>query len=260
MGVRTSAEIAFQIGRDNKLTDKLLDEGLSSLLDTLDHATVHEATLSAGETNYVVPFGDVLQGRMVYIRGDGPIRVTPGGGLATSASVTGSGGTYVTGFVGGETLDLDIDNGGTINVVFDAADQSLAQVINRINSFAALAGVTGDGGAPITIASDVGSELRIASGTTGVSSEVEILAGGTALATLGLTATVVNGVEAQAGQTPITLTKPASTAGSDAASGVPVFFFATLQTSALTIDSLDSSNEVRIMVAVAGDVVTTPDC
>lgn len=259
MGVRTNSEITFQIGRDNALTDKLLDEGLSSLLDTLDHATVHEATLAAGESNYLVPFGDVTQGRLVYIRANGAIRVTPGGGLATSAQVDGSGGSYPTGFTGGETLDIDIDNGGTITVTFDAADQLLPAVINRINAATALAGVVDGGGNPATVARDNGSgELRLLSSTTGVSSEVEVIAGGTALGTLGLSATVVNGVNASAGQTPITLTKPANTSGSDAAATVPVFFFATLQTSALTIDNLETAAETRLTVAVAGDVVTTP--
>ena len=178
MGVRTSSEIVFQIGRNNALTDKVFDETLDSILDTLDHATVHEATLEASESNYVVPFGDVAQSRIVYIKADGAVRVTPGGGAATQASIDGSGGSYVTGFGGGETLQVDIDNGGTITVTFDAADQSLTQVINRINAAAALAGVVGPGNIPATIARDNGGgELQLLSPTTGVSSEVEVLAG-----------------------------------------------------------------------------------
>jgi len=259
MGVRTNSEIIFQIGRDNALTDLLLDESLTSILDTLDHATVHEGTLEASEANYVVPFGDVTQARIVYIRADGAIRVTPGGGLATAAQVDGSGGTYVTGFVGGETLNVDVD-GTSLAVIFDAADQSLAQVVNRINSFAALAGIAGAGAVPTTVARDNGSsELRFVSPTTGIASEIDILSG-TALAQLGLSVATTNGVNASAGQTPVTLTKPANTSASDAAAGVPVFFFATLQTSALTIDNLETAAATRITVAIAGDIITTPDC
>lgn len=263
MGVRTNSEIIFQIGRDNALNDLLLDETLSSLLDTLDHATVHEATLAAGESNYVVPFGDVLQARLVYIRANGAIRVTPGGGLATSAIVTAVGGSYPTGFAGGETLTLDFDDLGSFVVTFLASDQSLADVIARINAAAVAVPVVDGAGDPVTVARDSGGQLQLRSSLTGVGSEVEVVSGSAGvLAQLGLTAGVTNGVNATPGQTPITLTKPANTSASDSAAGVPVFAFLTLQTSALTIDSLESAAEVRLTVGLAGDLLTEPpsDC
>jgi hypothetical protein len=49
--------------------------------------------------------------------------------------------TLPTGFVGGEILSVTFDSLTTINVVFDAADQGLLDVVNRINAACALAGL-----------------------------------------------------------------------------------------------------------------------
>ena len=68
----------------------------------------------------------------------------------------------------------------------------------------------------------------------------------------------MNGVNASAGQTPITLMKPANPAASDSAAGVPVWLFASLVTTALTIDNLETDQDTRIVVAVAGDLVASP--
>lgn len=259
MGIRTNLEIILQLGRNNALSDLLINESLTALLDTLDHATVHEATLAAGESNYVVPFGDVAQARLVYVRANGPIRLTPGGGLATSAIVTAVGGGYPTGFSGGEELVLDIDDIGQFTTTFDAADQSLAAVVNRINAAAALVPVVDGAGDPVAVARASGGQLQLRSSTTGTGSEVEVVSGSAGvLATLGLTADVTNGVAASPGQTPVTLTKPAYVTASNPAADVPVFALLTLQTSGLTIDSLDGDDEVRLLVAIAGDVLTEP--
>ena len=103
-----------------------------------------------------------------------------GGGLVTStftgaaATLTGTGGTFPTLFVGGEQLELSIDGGPTLVVVFTDADQTLNQVIARINSTAAA-----------TIASDSGGQLQLASVLEGYSASIEVV-GGNARATLGL--------------------------------------------------------------------------
>lgn len=49
--------------------------------------------------------------------------------------------TIPTGFVGGETLVFGVDLLTVVTVVFDAADQTLAQVVARINAACALAGL-----------------------------------------------------------------------------------------------------------------------
>jgi len=250
MGVRTNVELTVQIGQNNQLSDLLFDRDLTSLLDTLDHATAIVATLVSAETNFVVPFGDVAEARLVYIEADGEIAVTFGGGLATAALLTGVGGTYPTTFAGGETLELDIDNAGSLTVTFTVAAQLLADVINEINAAAALTGL-----API--ASDVGGELRLTSPTTGTTSEVEVVAGGTALATLGLTAAVANGVNATPGTSPVAVSRPADPTGASAAAGVDAFLLATVKTTSITIDNT-AGQDVRVRVALAGDLVADP--
>lgn len=264
MGVRTNVEIAFQIGRENSLTNIVFDSSMQQLLDTLEHTESGTFSLDAGETNYQIPFGDVVQSRLVYIEATGPFRVTPGGGLATSAQRDGAGGSYPTGFAGvGETLDLVVD-GTAFTVTFTAADQSLAQVINRINAAAALAGIAGVGGIPTTVARDTGgSELRIISPLTGTSSTVEVAATSAAavLTALGLVAGTTTGVAASPGQTPLTALVPSSSAAGGP-SDVRAFLFASLVTGALTIDNLDSEAAITVTVALAGDLLTSPptDC
>jgi hypothetical protein len=248
MGVRTNVELTVQLGQNNQLVDFIFERDLTALLDTLDHATAIVATLADAETNFVVPFGDVAEARLVYIEADGEVDVTFGGVLATAAIVTGVGGTYPTGFVGGETLELDIDNGGSFTVTFTVGASLLADVINEINAAAALTGL-----API--ASDSGGQLRLTSPTTGPTSEVEVVAGGTALATLGLTATVVNGLSGTPGTSPVSVRRPADPAGASAAAGVDAFLLATVRTTSITVDNL-AGQEVRLRVALAGDLVT----
>lgn len=93
---------------------------------------------------------------------------------ATAASLVGSGGTYPTGFIGGETLELQIDGGPTTVVTFQAADQTLLQVIARINGVVAS-----------TIAFDSGGELELRSNIRGYAGSIEVV-GGTAVSTFGL--------------------------------------------------------------------------
>lgn len=262
MGVRTNSEITFQIGRDNALLDFIADFELGAILDTLDHATSHNATLAAGESGHIVPFGDVAECRLIYIESDGDIRISPGGAAATAAQIDGVGGSYPTGFAGGEELPLEIDDTFAFTVTFTVGASVLVDVINEINAAAALAGVVGPGSIPATIARDNGGgQLRLISPTTGASSEIDILAG-SALAALGLVEGVTNGVASIPGQTPITLRRPANPAGASAAAGVKSYLLATLVTSSLLIDNLDSANEASIVVALAGDLLLNPptDC
>lgn len=252
MGVRTNVDLTFEVGRNNKL-DVLEAEGsLQSLLDTLARTESGTYSLAKGETNVQVDFGDVAEARIVYIEADREVTVTPGApGLATKAQVDGSGGTYPTGFTGGETLNVEIDNGGVLNVSFESGDSSLAQVVNRINSVAAL-----NGQGPV--ASDNGSgELRLEGLTTGVSSEVDIQ-GGTALATLGLSAAVTNGQNAVSGQTPLQLYRPANIGDAQLSDGVKAWALMSLRTTSLLLDNPDPDNPVEVKVIVAGDVLLEP--
>lgn len=252
MGVRTNTDLAFQIGRDNALSNLAFDGALQQVLDSLEHASVGTITLAASESNFVVPFGDVAVARLVYIEGSRAFSATPGGLLATAAQVDGVGGSYPTGFAGGETLTLEIDN-VAIAVTFDAADQQLDDVINRINAAAALAGLSDGTNPALPARPNGGGQLRLLSPTTGVSSEVDIQAAtASVLSALGISVGVTNGAEAVPGQSPLQLLVPSTS------DGVKSFAFMTLQTSGLTLTNLDGVNANEITYAVAGDLVTTP--
>lgn len=93
---------------------------------------------------------------------------------AAAALITGSGGTYPTGFVGGETLEFKVDGRPAKVVTFTDQDQSVAQVFARVNSQMAM-----------TIAGQSGGELTLSSFIRGWSGKIEVT-GGTARATLGL--------------------------------------------------------------------------
>ena len=253
MGIRTNIDLSFQVGRNNALSNLAFDGDLQLILDTLEFTSAGTAALDAGETNYVIPFGDVVNARLIYVESTGPFSLTPGGGLSIAAQADGAGGSFATGFVGGETLTLEVNN-VAVPVVFDVLDQTLAQVINRINSAAALAGVTDGAGVPATVARDNGSgQLRFVAPTTGIASEIDIQSG-TSLATLGLTVAVTNGTEATAGQAPLRLALPSSVRGDNVRS----FALMTLQTGGLTINNLDPASGIEVTYAVCGDLVTTP--
>lgn len=263
MGIRTNIDITIQAGHDNNLAKVAFDGGLQQLLDTLDHSQSGSFTLEGGESNFAIPFGDVAQARLVYIESNGPLRITPGGGTATVAQRDSAGGSYPTGFDGtDDTFDFEVD-GTEVNVEFESTDQSVTQVINRINAAIALLGLTGPGGIPITVARNTGmGQLRLTSSTTGTGSSINILSSTPAAVrtALGLSVGETLGANASPGQTPLTLMKPASTDSSDSAEDVLCYFLATLQTTALTIDNLDPDVAAEVKYLLVGDLVTTPAC
>ncbi|MAF27874.1 MAG: hypothetical protein CL819_01340, partial [Croceicoccus sp.] len=120
--------------------------------------------------------GDTLS---VSVNGGGAVTATF---VAALGNITGIGAVYPTGFVGGETLELSIDGGPTQIIVFDVADQTLVQVVDRINSATAS-----------SIASDSGGQLSLDSVIRGWGGSIEVV-GGTALAALGLPAAPVQQV------------------------------------------------------------------
>lgn len=248
MGVRTSTEIQVQVGLDNSLDDCMFERSFTELLDTLDHATSQKLTLAAATTNLSVDFGDVTQARLVYIESDREIEASFGGSAATAASRTGSGGTYPTSFAGGETLLLEVDGGGLITVTFDAADQSLQQVVNRINAAAAL-----NGQVNIAFVSG-GSELQLTSPTTGAASEVDVQ-GGTALATLGHSIGVTNGANTNPGTSNVLVQRPADPAGSSS-DGVKAFLLATINCSAIYLTNNSGTAAATVRILIAGDLVS----
>jgi len=86
----------------------------------------------------------------------------------------GINGVYPTGFAGGETLQIAVGIvGATQTITFLATDQTLAQVVDRINATLTDAS-----------ASDVEGELKIAATARGQESRLEIV-GGTGMVQLG---------------------------------------------------------------------------
>ena len=250
MGVRTNTVLSLEVGQDNSLDDCLFERSFTELLDTLDHAVSQVITLEANTTNLAVPMADVTQARLIYIESDLEIEVVFGGATATAAIVDGAAGTYPTGFAGGETLNLEVDNGGLVSCSFDAADQSLIQVINRINSCLAL-----NGQAPA--ASDSASQLRLTSTLTGSASEIDIQSG-TGLAILGHSIGITNGINATPGTAALQIQRPADPSGASAADGVLAYFLATINTSSVSLSNLSTTADARVRIMIAGDLVTTP--
>lgn len=125
--------------------------------------------------------GDLAAIEFLYAKVRGPLILRIG---ADVARLLGVGGTFPTGFAGGETLTLEID-GVAVSVVFDIADQTVAQVVARINAAIAFAGLP----APLARVTSL-SQVSIESVNTGPEGTVEVT-GGTGAATLGLTGSAV---------------------------------------------------------------------
>lgn len=106
------------------------------------------------------------------------------GGTYTTNPVYGQGYieyNAVTGFLGGETLELELDGGATNVVTFTSAEQTLTQVINFVNSRMAA-----------TVASASGTQLALNSVIRGTAGSVRIV-GGTAVTRLGHTTGTTTG-------------------------------------------------------------------
>lgn len=101
---------------------------------------------------------------------------------ASPAKVTGTGGTFPTGFVGAETLTFTVD-GTAVSVAFTSGDQTAAQVAARINAACALLGL-----ATPRAAVETSGQLSIDGVLTGAQGSVAIT-GGTGATTLGFAGT-----------------------------------------------------------------------
>jgi len=126
------------------------------------------ACLQGSEGPYSAANGDTVQ----FTR-DGATVVTSTFSGAKGI-VSGTSGTYPTLFVGGETLEIKDDDDATRVIVMTAAEQTLPNVIARINAVLAK-----------TVAFDNGGELDMRSSTEGGLGRMEVV-GGTARSTLGL--------------------------------------------------------------------------
>lgn len=248
MGIRTQVIFEARAGRANDLSDLVGEMSLSSTFDTMDHALAYEVTLGPGEENHEVPFGDISELRVLAVRAETGLSIAPAGGLATSAQTQAAGGTFPTGFAGGETLDFDVD-GVTVAVAFDVLDQTLDAVVNRINGAVALAGLRA-AAQPAIAAFLNGGQLLLRSPTSGAASAL-VLRAGTANAVLGLPATTtVAGVNASAGQSPLVLQSPAIDGD------LPPFAVVSLTSPGLTLTNLSTESSNRVSLLLVGDLLS----
>lgn len=94
---------------------------------------------AVGDEFVEVPMLDAFVGiELLYVKTTNAMRLCIDAGPAELESDAL---TLPTGFGGGEALTFIVDDTTTVPVVFDVADQSLAQVVARINAACALAGL-----------------------------------------------------------------------------------------------------------------------
>src|ERR1019366_510727 len=129
----------------------------------------------AASFRYSLQTGQILQ----LDAGAGPTSATF---IGTAASVTAVGGTYPTTFAGGNTLSLAYDQGANFTVTFQSTDQTIAQVIARINQFAGFAFATNTAG-ELTFtglpggAGGAGGQVQVVGGSAGVTTQLGLTAG-----------------------------------------------------------------------------------
>lgn len=102
---------------------------------------------------------------------------------AAAATVTTGSGTYPTLFAGGETLVLGYDDAPNFTITFLSGDQSLAQVVARINAtagFTFAAAVTSDTFSLTGIRRGRSGSVRVVSGSSGVLTTLGLVAATTA--------------------------------------------------------------------------------
>lgn len=128
---------------------------------------------SPGDNWETLPGSEGISVESLYVSlGSGVFKIRING---TAAVLAASGGSYPTGFAGGETLALSVDS-TAIAVTFTASAQSAQQVADEINQ----AAVVAVGRAVATVD---GGELSLAGATLGASGSVVVTTGN---ATLGL--------------------------------------------------------------------------
>ena len=225
---------------------------LSEILDTLAHSTAATYELGAGESDLDIDLGDISEVRWLYIEADGDFELSFGVVAATSAVIDAVGGSYPTGFVGGEALALDVD-GVAIALTFEATDQTVDQVVARINYEAALAGFLSQ-----PVAFKVGGQVRLQSPVVGLSSTAEVVSGDAAVLTaLGLSVGTAQGDTATPGTSNLVIPQPADASGVGGAEGVKAYILTTAQATSIKLTN-PGSGPLKLQVYLAGDLVSTP--
>lgn len=149
--------------------------GVIDVASTTGFPTSGTASVGSGTFTYTgVSGGDSFTG---VTRGTGTTALT------TSEPLTAGG--YPTGFTGGETITLAYDGLPNFTVTFQSGDQSLAQVVSRINSYAGY-----------TMASGASGVLTLVGRIQGTNGSLQVVgdnASGAVLGALGLNVGLTSG-------------------------------------------------------------------
>lgn len=241
---RVQMEVSTQVGQDNSLTDCLFHRDFSQFTDALDHASSSQLVLAAGESQSV-DFGDVTEGRYLYLEADGELAAAVNGVAPTVATLLGAGGTFPTGFVGGEAFSFRVD-GVTVSGTFTSGAQTAQQCVNELNARAMLAGLSF---VPFQV---VGGQVFLHGNNASAAGKVEVL---TINALLGFAALVsATGTDADGVTAPIQLARPVDLASGTAVES-RVVWLATMRFTALVLTNPSQTDSVRVNVAIAGDLV-----
>lgn len=244
MSIRHSIALALQVGQDTTLDEKMFDGSIEAELDSLDHCEAGTYTLDIGDVNIEVDFGDVAEARIVWIEADGDFEVSLGGVPGTVGTLLGSGGTFPTSFVGGETFGFLVD-GIAVAGTFLVGDQSAAQCAARMNAAAMLAGCV-----HVPFKTE-GGQIRVSGALATAAGEVEVTV---ARATIGFAALTSDAGSSPSGAyAPQQIRRPIDTSSSSAAVA-KAYYCATVKTTSIFLTNLESTAAVNARVCILGDL------
>jgi len=239
---RINAEITVQVAQETSFEEVLFERAFTQVIDSLVRAESGLYMLAAGELNTPVDFGDVAQARMIYIEADGELEVTFGGVPGTVATLLGAGASFPTGFAGGEAFSFKVD-GVAVAGTFLIGDQTLQQVVNRLNATAMLAGIAF---VPFVVE---GGQIRMSGAVASLTGKVEVL---TANATIGFPSVTSDlGTDPILGVAPMQLQRPIDLSASSAET-LKAYLFATVKTTNVLLSN-NSASQVTARVMIAGD-------
>lgn len=162
------------------------------------------ATIDCG----IGPYG-LAVGQQLSVESNGAAAALTTAIAAAAAVVTGAAGTYPTTFAGGEAMSIALDGAAPVTVTFLATDQTLVNVVARINATMGA-----------TIASVSGGQLRLTGIRQGTGGSIAIAnVSGTPLATFGMTAGTTAGTGNVADLSAVTAAELATIFNASAISG-----------------------------------------
>lgn len=243
-GVRTNLELTMQVSESPDLDDFVFERDTTSLFDSLEHACSGLLSLTALEQNHTINFGAVAEARVVYLESDGDLDLSFGGTAGLIASLTGSGGTFPTSFVGGETFGFTVD-GVSVAGAFTSGAQTLQQCLNQLNAAAMLAGLS------FVPFSSLGGQVKVSGHNASASGHVAVTVARSVLG-FASTSASASGTDPNGASAPMYMRRPIDTTSPNA-SGTS-YLLATVRCASLVITNATDA-EVQVRYALVGDVL-----